>query len=196
MPVQERERLAFYTDLFDPKSVYSFPEEFVGFLRDHERDFDAQQFLSMVTKYMDTTPVEDLQMETICAIASMYADIYDVSGVPFDENPFLSGEEKPSSESKTAPDAEEVLLDLDRDVPRPRDVQPGYPDVVLEVSDDNSLEQLVYCSIVELRRANYRKAADQLAREIRQSLREEPTALQILRIIMSYVDVEVALEGD
>ena len=196
MPVQERERLQFYTDLNDPKSVYGFPDEFVRFLKEHSRDFEAQQFLSMVIKYMEQTPTEDWSLETICSIAHMYADIYDVSGIPFSENPFLGREEEPRRESNNASEAEGVLTELDEDAPRPQDVWPEFPEIVLEVAEGDTLEALIYHSIVELKRARRRKAADQLAREIRQIAQENGTPLQILRIIMSYITVEVALSGD
>lgn len=190
MTVVERERLSFTTDLHDPKSVYSFPEEFVIFLQEHGRDFEANQFMAMVKKYMEDNHPEDWNLTTIVAIGAMFADIYDISGVPFEDNVFLKDD--------TPKDAEEVLEDLDKDVPRPEDVEPDYPEAVLEVSDGDTLEDLIYYSIVELRKQRYARAADQLARELRQLLYgpEPPTPIQIIRLIRSYVTVEVALEGD
>lgn len=196
MTIVERERLQFYTDLHDPTSVYHFPEDFVTFLKNHERDWDAEQFLSMVRAYMGNTPPEDLDMQTICAIAAMYADIYDVSGVPFEENPFLSGEDSQETESRPESKAEEVLEELDEDVPRPTDVQPEFPDIVLEIADGNTLEQLVYHSIAALGQAGYSKAADNLAKNILGALQVEPTPLAILRIIRSYVDVQFDVGDD
>lgn len=191
MPVVERERLSFKIDLSDPKCVYHFPEIFVGFLKDHDRDFDAQQFLAMAVDYMERTPVEEYSLEAICKIASMYADIYDTSGVAFEENAFLASEESQGRSNRRPREEEGGLEEAEDDAPL--EIVPEHPEVLIEVTDGHSLEDLIYSSILGLKMWGYRKSADRLAREARQLTRdsENVTALDFLRLIDSYVTVEL-----
>lgn len=200
MTVIERPRLRFDTDLSDPTAVYHLPEHFVHFLKENERDREALEFLDTITNYMSKVNPEDYSLEDICTIASWYADIFDFSGVPFDENIFLKGAEDEEEAhpvldsakefSKPAKSAEEVLEDLDRDMPTK--IEPKHPDVILEFTphDEVSLSDLVYAAIFELRRHQYRKSADRIAREIRQATRTDCHPVEILRIIDAYISVE------
>ena len=192
MPVLDRPRLRFEIDLSDPKAVYHLPEFFTQFLKDNDRDFEAQQFLQLVMRYMERTPIQELRLDDVCTIAGQYADIYDVSGVPFDENAFLRGEDSRQQEREFDPaTAEGVLEDLD--TPPPSYNEPKHPDVVLQITHGTSLEELVWHSIVALREDRYSRSASELANELRHLTRDESevSALDFIQVIRSYIKLVI-----
>lgn len=189
MTTAQREGLRFVVDLTDPAAIHNFPASFAEFLVREDRDDLAGEFLDWLRRYVESTPsTEELSLWDICKGASQFAEIYDVSGVPFDQNEFLN----PHKETLTdeAPQtAEQVLEELDRDTPTT--IEPQFPEAVVVIQEGDDLPVVIFKAIMVLRKRRLLKASEALANDVRQALRSKPTRLDVFRIVEAYVSIKV-----
>lgn len=185
MTTIEQPRLEFHTDLTEAEQVYDFPKTFARFLVSEGYESDASEFLDAVNHYLRHTDSHEAALATILNIGSYYAEIVDHSGVPFEMNELFFSDGTPMT-------AEEVLesLEAEADQPDPGEVEPLHPDLVVLMSKKERLEHTVYDVIVALRHNRHMKDADQLAREVRDLVRTEPSIFDVYLLLEQYVTLD------
>jgi hypothetical protein len=186
MTVHERVRLEFEIDLTDSVAVFNFPEFFWTFLKDHGRDFDAEQFWNLVSQYMAKNPAQEWSLDGIITIADYYADVVDTSGVDPQNNPLMGGALGPTSSTMTA---EEVADAPDRDLPREQTDLPLHHDVVVVQRRKGDIRGLAYDAIIGLRKKGASRDSDRLANELREHTRDAATfsKIEFIKNIQEYV---------
>lgn len=190
----------FLVDFSDRSEKIMFPVDFAAWLRDHNREQDAREFVSRVNQYKQSVPRSDFRMETVIRIAQDYAQVHDTSqGV---EDPraeairLLEGIEldgpanEPDLDSLPWDREEEMIRQAEHDMPVPVNMdEPEFPDAVVVLHRADTMIELAARAVLALLASDYPHGAKQLSMDIKALLRHSESGEDLFHLIWSYVTV-------
>lgn len=196
----------FYYDASDELEVAKFPENFADWLMDEGWEQDAREFLVRWKQFEENTPNHEITLDAAVQMAEEYAETSELNAEL--RNPVsktyaeafqllrdLEKVDEPEGETEPLPwDREAAAINhflADSSPPVPVNMEEHeFADVVVHVDVGENIAHIIAHSLIALAQAGYTSGAKELAFNLKNLFRRNPTNWDVFELIWSYVDVQ------